>query len=48
MTFTIVVSINGMGTQFLSLPIDAEELSLGSHPTLKGISPVNPAMNVAS
>ena len=48
LTFTIVVSINGMGTQFLSLPIDAEELSLGSHPTLKGISPVNPAMNVAS
>ncbi|MBT4662528.1 MAG: hypothetical protein HOC18_11570 [Candidatus Marinimicrobia bacterium] len=37
-----------MGTQFLILPTDAEELSIGSHPTMSGISSVNPALYSAS
>ena len=34
----------GLGTQFLILPTHAEELSIGSHPTMSGISSVNPAL----
>jgi len=34
----------GLGTQFLVLPTHAEELSIGSHPTMSGISSVNPAL----
>ena len=33
-----------MGTQFLILPTHAEELSIGSHPAMGGISSVNPAL----
>jgi len=37
----------GMGTQFLALPTSAEELSIGSHPTLGGLSSLNPALAIA-
>lgn len=33
-----------MGTQFLVLPFSPKELSLGSHATLSGLSPINPAL----
>ena len=32
----------------LSIPSSADELSIGSHPTLKGLLPINPALYVAS
>ena len=32
----------------LSLPSSADELSIGSHPTLKGLFPINPALYKAS
>ena len=38
------VPITGMGTQFLVLPSSAEELSMGSHATLPGLFPINPAL----
>ena len=44
----LLFPLYGLGTQFLILPIDAEELSIGSHPTMNGISSVNPALFSAS
>ena len=44
----LLFPLYGLGTQFLILPIDAEELSIGSHPTMNGISYVNPALFSAS
>jgi len=38
----------GLGTQFLILPTHAEELSIGTHSTMSGISSVNPALFSAS
>ena len=38
------VPLSGMGTQFLVLPSSAEELSMGSHATLPGLFPINPAL----
>ena len=40
----LLFPLYGLGTQFLILPTDAEELSIGSHPTMSGISSVNPAL----
>lgn len=40
--------IQSMGTQMLNLPSSADEVSIGSHPTLKGLLPINPALYVAS
>ena len=37
-----------MGAQMLSIPSSADELSIGSHPTLEGLLPINPALYVAS
>ena len=42
--FLIIIQIQGMGTQILSLPSSADELSMGSHATLDGLFPVNPAL----
>jgi hypothetical protein len=44
----LLFPLYGLGTQFLILPTDAEELSIGSHPTMSGISSVNPALYSAS
>ena len=33
-----------MGSQMLSIPSSADELSIGSHPTLEGLLPINPAL----
>jgi len=44
----LLFPLYGLGTQFLILPKDAEELSIGSHPTMSGISSVNPALFSAS
>ena len=33
-----------MGTQMLSIPSSADELSIGSHPTLEELLPLNPAL----
>ena len=41
---TLSVPLSGMGTQFLVLPSSAEELSIGSHATLPGLFPINPAL----
>ena len=41
---TLLFPLYGLGTQFLILPTHAEELSIGSHPTMSGISSVNPAL----
>ena len=40
----LLFPLYGLGTQFLILPTHAEELSIGSHPTMSGISSVNPAL----
>ena len=40
----LLFPLYGLGTQFLILPPQAEELSIGSHPTMSGISSVNPAL----
>ena len=45
---TLLFPLYGLGTQFLILPTHAEELSIGSHPTMSGISSVNPALFSAS
>lgn len=42
--FSTIVQVQGMGTQILSLPSSADELSMGSHATLDGLFPVNPAL----
>ena len=44
----LLFPLYGLGTQFLILPTDAEELSIGSHPTMSGISSVNSALFSAS
>ena len=44
----LLFPLYGLGTQFLILPTDAEELSIGSHPTMSGILSVNPALYSAS
>ncbi len=44
----LLFPLYGLGTQFLILPTHAEELSIGSHPTMGGISPVNSALFSAS
>lgn len=44
----LLFPLYGLGTQFLILPTHAEELSIGSHPTMSGISSVNPALFSAS
>ncbi len=38
------LSLYGMGAQFLTLPFSSQELSIGSHPTFSGHTPVNPAL----
>jgi len=40
----LLFPLYGLGTQFLILPTHAEELSIGNHPTMGGISSVNPAL----
>jgi len=40
----LLFPLYGLGTQFLILPTHAEELSIGSHPTMSGVSSVNPAL----
>ena len=40
----LLFPLYGLGTQFLILPTHAEELSIGSHPTMSGISSVNSAL----
>ena len=40
----LLFPLYGLGTQFLILPTHAEELSIGSQPTMSGISSVNPAL----
>ena len=40
----LLFPLYGLGTQFLILPTHAEELSIGSHPTMSGISSVNPPL----
>ena len=45
---TLLVPLYGMGTQFMVLPSSAEELSIGSHSTLPGLFPINPALFIAS
>ena len=40
----ILVPIYGSGMQFLSLPMNAIELVVGSHPTILGTSQTNPAL----
>ena len=42
--FLTIVQVQGMGTQILSLPSSANELGMGSHATLDGLFPVNPAL----
>jgi hypothetical protein len=37
-----------MGTQMLNLPSSADELSMGSHATLGGLFPINPALYIAN
>lgn len=44
---TVLLPLYGMGTQFLSLPTTAEELSIGNHPTINGLSLINPALAMA-
>ena len=48
--FKLIISIYlplfGIGAQFLSLPVGAEELALGSHPTCENYFSVNPAAYV--
>ena len=44
----LLFPLYGLGTQFLILPTHAEELSIGSHPTMSGISSVNSALFSAS
>ena len=45
---TFLVPLYGLGTQFMVLPSSAEELSIGSHSTLPGLFPINPALFIAS
>ncbi|MDC1037642.1 hypothetical protein OAR31_01075 [Candidatus Marinimicrobia bacterium] len=40
----LLFPLYGIGTQFLVLPVNAEELSLGNHPTILGIKSGNPAL----
>jgi hypothetical protein len=42
--FAFVIPLQGMGTQILLLPSSAVELSMGSHTTLEGLFPINPAL----
>ena len=42
--FLTIVQVQGMGTQILNLPSSANELGMGSHATLDGLFPVNPAL----
>ena len=48
--FKLIISLYlplfGIGAQFLSLPVGAEELALGSHPTCENYFSVNPAAYV--
>jgi len=46
--FSIVIQLQGMGTQMLNLPSSADELSMGSHATLGGLFPINPALYIAN
>lgn len=39
-----ILQLYGMGTQFVLLPSTAEELSVGTHSTLSGLFPTNPAL----
>ena len=42
--FSAVIQLQGMGAQMLNLPSSADELSMGSHATLSGLFPINPAL----
>ena len=44
----VLTQLHGMGTQMLSIPSSADELSIGSHPTLEGLLPLNPALYIAN
>jgi len=46
--FSIFIPLQGMGTQMLVIPASAQELSIGSHATLQGLFPINPALYTAS
>tara|TARA_B100001758_G_scaffold245398_1_gene258342 strand:+ start:812 stop:1678 length:867 start_codon:yes stop_codon:yes gene_type:complete len=46
--FSIAIQLQGMGTQMLNLPSSADELSMGSHATLGGLFPINPALYLAN
>ena len=40
----VLTQLHSMGAQMLSIPSSADELSIGSHPTLEGLLPLNPAL----
>ena len=40
----IIIPLYGLGGQFLTIPFDANEISLGSHPTINQLSYLNPAL----
>lgn len=42
--YLISIPIFGIGTKFLMLPSSVEQLTIGSHSTLEGVAPVNPAL----
>tara|TARA_Y100001936_G_C16005255_1_gene630285 strand:+ start:484 stop:1350 length:867 start_codon:yes stop_codon:yes gene_type:complete len=46
--FFTLVPLFSMGTQILVLPSSAEELSIGTHPTLSGLFSMNPALFTAN
>lgn len=48
LSFSIAIQLQGMGTQMLNLPSSADELSMGSHATLGGLFPINPALYIAN
>mgnify|MGYP001178700612 CR=1 FL=1 len=45
---SLYIPLFGIGAQFLSLPVGAEELALGSHPTCENYFSVNPAAYVVA
>ena len=44
----VLTQLHSMGAQMLSIPSSADELSIGSHPTLEGLLPLNPALYKAN
>ena len=44
----IIIPLYGLGGQFLTIPFEANEIGLGSHPTINQLSYLNPALYSAS